>query len=615
MKDESRIKRKLKRGRQLTYLGLKSLKKDGVLITSKKALRALGFGKTLAYRRWAKKPLYTETELQSQRQRQFSREVKFSIITPLYNTQKNFLHDMIDSVLAQTYPNWELCLADGSDFDHDDVERICHEYAAKDQRIKYRKLDGNYGIVGNSNACIEMADGDYISILDHDDILHPAALHDVMEKICEEDADFIYTDELIFAGSDTSKVYTIHFKKDFAPDDLLANNYICHFTSFQRELLDRCGAFCEGFDGSQDHELFLRLTDAARSIAHIPKPLYYWRAHGGSVAQSADNKSYAGEAGKKAIRKHLKSKGIAASVDNAKEVPTVYRVSYALPAVEPAVRILIPSYDHVDDLSNCIRSILEKTTYSNYEITIIENNSTEPATFEYYETISREHSNIQIIEWKGESFNWSAINNFAVREAARETYLLFLNNDTEVIAPDWIQEMIMHAQRPQVGAVGAMLYYPDDTIQHAGVIIGLGGEAGHAASAMRRGNPGYMGRLCYAQDLSAVTGACLMVRRSVFEESGGFDERFAVRFNDTDFCLRLHEAGYLNIWTPYAELYHFESKSRGVYDTAEDRKQADEEKALFRERWGRLLEEGDPYFNPNLSLMRSDFEPRLFDQQ
>ncbi len=610
MKNTGRLSRKIRTVRKFAYLGMQSLKKDGIWITAGKVLRVLGLGRTLAYRRWAEKPLYTEAELQAQRERVFDGPVTFSIITPLYNTREEYLRDAIESVRAQTYPGWELCLADGSDEEHDHVGRICREYAEKDPRIKYRKLEDNYGIVGNSNACIQMAEGEYISILDHDDVLHPAALYDVMEAVEEKSADFVYTDEFTFRESNLKSIALIHFKKDYAPDDMRANNYICHFTSFRRDLLDHCGVFRQGFDGSQDHDLFLRLTARAQNIVHVPKPLYYWRAHGESVAQFADNKSYAGEAGKRAVRESLKAAGIPGSVDGVECSPTIYRVSYDLPSEEPSVCILIPNYDHVEDLRLCIDSILRKTTYTNYEIVIIENNSRKTETFDYYREITERNENIRVITWPGTGFNWSGINNYAVRSVAEGEYLLFLNNDIEVITPDWIQEMLMHAQRPEIGAVGAMLYFPNDTVQHAGVIIGLGGVAGHIATGFRRGDPGYMGRLSYAQNLSAVTGACLMVRRSVFQEVDGFWEELAVGFNDIDFCLKLREAGYLNLWTPHAELYHYESKSRGVYDTAEDRERSEKERDLFAKRWAGILEEGDPYYNINLTLNRSNFEPK-----
>ncbi|MBO4651727.1 MAG: glycosyltransferase family 2 protein [Lachnospiraceae bacterium] len=547
-----------------------------------------------------KKPIYTEKQLAEQRNRIFDRDITFSIITPLYNTPEKYLREMIESVLSQTYGKWELCMADGSDTDHGNVRKICLSYADKDSRIKYQKLDENKGIAGNSNECIEMATGEFISLLDHDDILHPSALYNVMEAISEEGADFVYTDEATFCSPHTSKITFIHLKPDFAPDNLLANNYICHFTSFSHKLLDQCGAFRSGYDGSQDHELMLRLTEAAEKIVHIPKVLYLWRASKSSTAQDIDNKPYVTAAGIKAVSDFLQSKGIVAQVDQAKGIPSIYRVSYALPAEKPKVSIIIPNRNHLDDLKTCIDSVIQKTTYDNYEIIIAENGSTEESVLKYYEEITEADSRVKKIDWQG-GFNWSAINNYAVRGADGE-YLLFLNNDTEVITPEWIEEMLMHAQRKEVGIVGALLYYPNDSVQHGGVVIGLGGVAGHAFAGAGRGNRGYAGKLSYTQDMSAVTGACMLMRREIWETAEGFDEAFAVGLNDIDFCMRVRKAGYLILWTPFAELYHYESKSRGKPDTAKKQEEASREVELFRTKWGNELEAGDPYYNPNLSL-------------
>ena len=604
------IKGAINKGRYLIYAGLFGIKRDGLGMTARRTLNFFGIGRSLSFRQWAKTPLYTDEQLEWQRKETFDAPVKFSIITPLYNTNEVFLKDMIESVIAQTYPDWELCLADGSDAQHEYVEKICREYAEKDRRIKYKKLGKNSGIAGNTNACIEMAEGDYISLLDHDDILHPAALHDVMKKICDEGADFIFTDEAVFEGPDPRKVKVIHFKPDYAPDNLRVNNYICHFSSFRRSLIEKCGGFREGFEGSQDHELFLRLTDAAGRVAHIPEMLYYWRAHEGSTARYSGNKYYAQESGKKAVESFLKSKGIRAKVSDAEGLSNIYRISYEIPADHPKVSIVIPSCDHVEDLSNCVSSILKMTTYDNYEIVIVENNSKAAETFEYYKTIESGHDNIRVATWPGTGFNWSAINNYAVREEVSGEYILLLNNDTEVITPDWIQEMLMYAQRSDVGVVGAKLYYPDGTVQHAGVILGLIGVAGHAFVGCRGDAIGYMERLGFVQNLSAVTGACMMTRRSVYEQVGGMDEELAVELNDIDFCMKARDAGYLNVWTPYAELYHYESKSRGLNKNYRQRARSEHERDLFACRWSDALEKGDPYFNPNLSLLHTGFEPK-----
>lgn len=588
MKKETYINRTIKTTRRLVNNGLYSLKRDGFIITTKKTLNVLGIVNRSSYRRWAKEPLYTEEQLREQRKESFDREIKFSIITPLYNTREEHLRDMLESVIMQTYPNWELCLVNSSDEEHAFVERICGEYKEKDNRIRYKKLKSNYDIADNSNACIEMAEGDYISLLDQDDVLHPAALHDVMEKICEEDADFIYTDEAIFNGSDLNDIETIYFKKDYAPDDLKAVNYIGRFTSVRKELLGKCGGFRDGFDGCHEHELFMRLTDAAEHIEHIPEVLYFRRTHGDFAAEASETTGY---------------------------LPTASRISYELPENSPKVSIIIPNYEHVADLKTCVSSIQGKTTYDNYEIIIVENNSKDLETFECYEMLEREYDNIRVVSWPGRGFNWSAINNYAVREAASGDYLLFLNNDTEVISPDWIQEMMMYAQRPDVGVVGAMLYYPDDTVQHAGVILGLGAAAGHSHRWARRGDPGNLFRLTVSQNLSAVTAACMMLPKRVYEEVSGMDGSFRVAFNDVDLCLKIREKGYLIVFTPYAELYHYESRSRGSDDRGEKRKRFEAEAALLRKKWKRVFEKGDPYYNPNLTRRREDFSLRDEDER
>ena len=596
------IKRALLKSRYLLYVGGKSLKTNGVRITARKVVGRL-LRRDISASAWMKRPLYTEKELEEQRKRTFDRDITFSIITPLYNTPEKHLRDMIESVRSQTYEKWELCMADGSDKDHRDVEKICLFYAEKDSRIRYRKLNANRGIAGNSNECIKMATGEYISLLDHDDILHPAALYSVMEAISEEGADFIYTDEATFRSPYTSKITFIHLKPDFAPDNLLGNNYICHFTSFSHKLLDRCGAFRAGYDGSQDHELVLRLTDVAEKIVHVPKVLYLWRASESSTAQDIGNKHYVTAAGIKAVKDYLQSKGIIAHVEQSKGIPSIYRVSYALPAEKPKVSIIIPNRNHLDDLKTCIDSVIQKTTYDNYEIVIVENGSTEEAVLKYYAEITETNFRVKKIDWQG-GFNWSAINNYAAGKTDGE-YLLFLNNDTEVITPEWIEEMLMHAQRPEIGIVGALLYYPNDTVQHGGVVLGLGGVAGHAFVGAERENYGYAGKLSYAQDMSAVTGACMMMRREIWENAKGFDETIAVSFNDIDFCLRVRKAGYLILWTPFTELYHYESKSRGKPDTVEKQEATKREIEIFRNKWEKELEAGDPYYNPNFSLKAS----------
>lgn len=588
---------------QYTYLfckGLKSLKQNGFSYTWKKVQDRRHHRQNFL----AAKPLYSQEELQRQKTEKFPKEIKFSIVVPLYNTPENFLHEMIQSVLDQTYQNWELCMADGSDEKHAYVKKVCQQYARKDRRILYKKLEENLGISGNTNACIEMTSGDYIGLFDHDDLLHPAALYEVMHAICDKNADFIYTDELTFSNK-IENVITAHFKPDFAIDNLRANNYICHFSVLSKELLKKSGLFRSEYDGSQDHDFILRLTENAERIVHIPKILYYWRSHPNSVAEDINSKAYAINAGKKAVKDHLYRCGMNADVQSSVAFPTIYQIKYALKG-RPLISIIIPNKNHYEDLSRCIESILNFTTYPNYEIVVVDNGSDNEKIVEYYNKIKK-CSNIKIIEWN-HPFNFSAINNFAVSYANGE-YLVFLNNDTQIITKDWLEEMLMYAQRADVGAVGAKLYYADNTIQHAGIVLGLGAHrtAGHIFYRTPKENVGYMGRLYYAQNLSAVTAACMMVSKKVWNEIDGFDESFEVAFNDVDLCMRIRKAGYLIVWTPYAELYHYESKSRGPEDTPEKKKRFEGEVRHFQQRWAKELAAGDPYYNPNFSLDREDF--------
>lgn len=549
----------------------------------------------------------TPEEAKRQRETKFPREICFSILVPLYNTPEKFLTQMLDSVLAQTYENWQLCLADGSDEAHAFVGEICHKYAEKDKRICYRKLERNEGISGNTNECLKMATGNYIGLFDHDDILHPCALYEYMKKICEEDADYLYCDETTFKGNKTiDHMLTLHFKPDYSIDNLRANNYICHFSVFDRGLLTGMELFRSEFDGSQDHDMILRLTSKAQHVVHVPKLLYYWRSHKASVAADIGAKTYAIEAARNAVADHLRVNGFKNfEIISTKAFETIFRIKYEVLG-DPKISIVIPNKDHVEDLSRCIDSILKQSTYDHYEIIIVENNSVTDEIKEYYKTLEQ-YENIRVVRYEGE-FNYSKINNFGASFASGE-YLLLLNNDTQVISINWMEELLMYAQREDVGAVGAKLYYEDRTIQHAGIVIGLGAHrtAGHTHYREARTNLGYMGRLCYAQDVSAVTGACLMVKRALFEELGGLDESFAIALNDVDFCLRLREKGYLNVWNPYCELYHFESISRGLDDAGEKARRYDEESARFREKWKVQLEKGDPYYNPNFSLDRSDY--------
>jgi GT2 family glycosyltransferase len=422
----------------------------------------------------------------------------------------------------------------------------------------------------------------------------------------------LYSDEVTFKNR-IDKILTSHFKPDFAIDNLRANNYICHFSVFKRELINKVGKFRPKFDGSQDHDMVLRLTASAKIIFHIPKVLYFWRSYPNSTSLDIASKKYAIEAGKNAVKEHLSLLGMTARIESSRAFPTIYRIIYEI-TEKPLVSIIIPNKDNIEYLKKCIRSIISNSTYTSYEIIVVENNSKNNETFDYYEEIKKPN-NIKIIYWENE-FNFSEINNYAVK-FSQGRHLIFLSNDIEIIAGNWIEEMLMYSQRRDVGAVGAKLYYQDNTIQHAGIVIGLGEDriAGHIFYKVDRGSVGYMGKLEYAQNMSAVTAACMMVRRSVFDEVGGFDPQFKISYNDIDLCMRIRKAGYLIVWTPYAELYHHESKSRGLDSNKKNRIRFMKEINLFKERWSKELALGDPYYNINLTLNRSDYSIKLINKE
>ena len=550
----------------------------------------------------------TEEEAKAQREAKFERMVKVSVLVPLWNTPKDFLCEMIESVMNQTYENWELCLADGSDAEHAYVGEVCKEYQAKaNGRIVYQKLEKNEGISGNTNQCYKLATGEFIGLFDHDDLLHPSVLYEYVKAINERGADYLYCDEITFHNGDINKMLVMHFKPDYALDTLRANNYICHFSVFARELLEGTELFRTSFDGSQDHDMILRLTDRAKNVVHIPKVLYYWRSHAGSVASGIGAKPYAIEAAKGAVADHLRQHGLDNfQIISTRACETIFRIRYEVLGC-PRISIVIANKDHAEDLKRCVDSIMERSTYNNYEIIIVENNSTTEEIEKLYKEYQDKYSFIKVVRFEG-AFNYSAVNNLGVKHAEGE-YILLLNNDTEVITPGWMEELLMYAQREDVGAVGAKLLYADRTIQHAGVILKLGAHrtAGHGHYKQPDSKLGYMGRLCYAQNVSAVTGACLLVKKAVFEQVGGLEESFQISLNDVDFCLKLRELGYLNVWTPFAELYHHESISRGLDDKGEKAERYNKESEAFRTKWKEVLEQGDPYYNPNFTLDRSDF--------
>ena len=532
-----------------------------------------------------------------------------SILTPLYNTPEPYLREFLDSFVDQTAPNGQLCLADASDAEHDAVKRIVEEYQEKNQRIVYKKIE-NKGIAANTNAAASLAAGDYLTLADHDDILAPHAMYTMGKAILQlrergEPDGFLYSDEALFSKS-IQRPIVAHFKPDYAPDYLLCCNYICHLAVFQKALWDAVGGERPECDGSQDHDLFLRLIEQVGGAAHVPQVLYYWRVHAGSTSGGTEAKPYVAAAAKKALADHLARTGRTGTVEDGL-FPSTYRVKWDIEG-DPKVSILIPNKDHTDDLEKCLQSIWKKTTWDNYEIIVIENNSTDPATFAYYEKAKQRYDGLKVVTYPEKGFNFSGINNFG-RKAAAGDYLLLLNNDVEVRNGDWLTELLRQCAHKGGAAIcGAMLYYPDGTLQHAGVITGLGGYAGHSHKYKQKGGSGYLFRIATVQDFSAVTGACLLVKASVYDEVGGLDEQFAVAFNDVDFCLRVRDAGYRIAWTPYAELTHYESKSRGgdEKDPAKAARFAAEQQRLYTIH-GKENILDDPYYNPNLTRDREDF--------
>ncbi|HBE44061.1 MAG TPA: hypothetical protein DDW17_01075 [Deltaproteobacteria bacterium] len=554
---------------------------------------------------WIAKNEPDNTELAYQKEKTFPVSPKISIVVPVYNTPKQFLIDMIESVINQTYPNWELCLADGMSKEPY-VHEILNGYSKQDDRVKIKFLQNNKGIAGNSNEALSLATGDFVGFLDHDDLLPPFALYEIVKAINENPGvDFIYSDEDKVL-EDGRVRFDPRFKPDWSPDTLRSHNYIAHFTVIRSDLLQKIGCFREGYDGSQDYDLILRAIEKADRILHIPKVLYHWRASGASAAGDPEAKPYAYEAAKKALKDHLDRNGIKGVISDGIFLGS-YKVTYEIKD-SPKVSILIPNKDHADDLSRCISSISSRSTYKNYEIIVIENGSNEKKTFQLYEKLKK-MDQINVVNWN-KKFNYSAVNNFGAQYAKGEI-LLFLNNDVEVINSDWMENLLQHAMRKEVGAVGAKLYYPDDKIQHAGIVIGMGGIAEHPHKYFHRKSQGYMKRLLFIQNVSAVTGACLMVRKEVFQEIGGFDEEFPLAFNDVDLCLRIRDKGYLVIFTPYVELYHHESKTRGYDDTLEKKLRFQREIDLFKIKWNKLLIEGDPYYNKNLTLNKTDSSIRI----
>ena len=574
---------RLKRARELAGYAVQLTKDEGLPTMLK---RGAGFVKRRCFGKRARY-LPAKKVLEAQRAEMADKTAAdcglptISILTPLYNTPEKYLREFLDSFVNQTAPNGQLCLADASDAEHADVKRIVEEYQTKNQRIVYKKIE-NKGIAANTNAAAELATGEYLALADHDDILAPHAMYTMGKAILQlraqgEPDGFLYSDEALFSKS-IQRPMVAHFKPDYAPDYLLCCNYICHLAVFQKALWDEIGGERPECDGSQDHDLFLRLVEKTGGAAHVPQVLYYWRVHAGSTSGGTDAKPYVAAAAKKALADHLARTGRTGTVEDGL-FPSTYRVKWDIVG-DPKVSILIPN----------------------------KNNSTDPATFTYYKEARQRYDGLQVVNYPQKGFNFSGINNFG-RQYASGDYLLLLNNDVEVRNADWLTELLRQCAHPGGAAIcGAELLYPDETLQHAGVVTGLGGYAGHSHKYRKAGGSGYMFRAATVQDFSAVTGACLLVKTSVWDEVGGLDEAFAVAFNDVDFCLRVRDAGYRIAWTPYARLTHYESKSRGgdEKDPVKARRFAAEQQRLYAvHSKANILH--DPYYNPNLTMDREDF--------
>ena len=549
-------------------------------------------------KKFVMRPLVPRRQIRAEHRYQFGRSFKISVLLPLCGgTSFVFLEETIRSLLCQSYENWELCLVDAVT-DRDGSEKsILEKYAKSNKRIVYKAFSGKSGVSQALNVATEMASGDYYALLPQNDLLHPSALYEIARRIESDSPEFIYTDECSFHTTPFDAFDPL-YKPDFSPDNLRACNYIGGLCVFKASLLDEVGYFRSEFDGVHDYDMILRLTEVVSSFSHIPKVLYYRRA---IMPQEPSSSNSAGVI-PRILTNHIDQIGLRDEIMKT-EIPNLYRIKYDISG-EPLISILIPNKDYINDLEKCVSSILSLSTYRNFEIIIIENNSELDETFSYYESIGT-NEKVRVIKWDG-VFNFSAINNFGVTHSHGD-YLLFLNNDIEIISPQWLEEMLGFAQRKDVGAVGAMLYYPDETIQHAGVILGLGGVAAHSHKHFERGSPGYMNRLSFAQNLTAVTAACMMMSRAIFDEVGGFDPEYRVAFNDVDLCMRIRRAGYLIVFTPFAEAYHYESKSRGSEDTPEKEERFEGEKLRFQKKWHKELTAGDPYYNPNLTTAREDF--------
>ena len=559
------------------------------------------YQRKVTYKSWFKLTKASKEELIKQKEYKWAEDAPlFSIVVPLYRTPKGYLKELIESIEAQTYVKWELCLADGSP--DNKLEMLVKSY--QDERIKYRYIGENLGISGNTNKAVEMATGDFIVLCDHDDLITPDALFEFAKEIVsDKEVDSIYSDEDKI-DEKSYDVFDPSFKPDFNIDMLRSQNYICHLYGVRRELVEKYGMFNSEYDGAQDYDFILRMSEHSRKIAHVAKILYHWRTHQGSTALNPESKMYAYDAGARAIGAHYARVLPEIQIERIENGYTLGMYHTVFKFNEyPLISVIIPNKDHTDDLDKAIRSMIEKGTWPNLEFIVVENNSTEEKTWEYYKKIEKEYSQVKVVYYDG-IFNYAKINNFGVRHARGE-YYLFMNNDVELIEPDSLKEMMGYGQRNDVGAVGCRLLYEDNTLQHAGVIVGEIGVAEHIFKKQIEGMT-YHARAMLTQDMSAVTAAVMLVKKEVFEKVEGFDERFAVAFNDIDICMKIREDKKLIVYAPYACFHHYESKSRGAEDTPEKIERFINEVNLFNSKWRSFIENGDPYYNCNFSKKHTD---------
>lgn len=593
-------------GKALNYgrKGMEYFRVHGVRALMRKGMNKIRQmeNRPIDYGEWLPKHLPSAAELRKQQKTEFSLQPMISTAVCLEHARLKPLVQLVESLQEQTYKNWELCVISFGDTDQD-IRKLLERYKKEEQRVRVIPSEGLHNRAECLNKAVEACSGDYVIFCRQEDVLPAHALFSIAEAVNKEpDTDVFYTDEdriSIFGN----RYLRPHFKPDFNLDLLCTTNYIAHLFGVKKSLLSEAGLFREEFGEAMDYDLIFRCAEQARHICHIPKILYHRRLREDGGEERLEYEQEAVKAGMRAVQAHFDRLGIPAEVYEG-EYPGLYRTRYHWEE-KPLVSILIPNKDHVDDLERCISSIEEKSTYQNMEYIIIENNSTEESTFHYYKELEAKNPRVHMVYWDG-PFNYSEINNFGAAHA-KGTYYLLLNNDTEVISPDWIEELLGYCMRPDVGIAGARLFYDDDTVQHAGVILGFGSIAGHAFVQQPRSSSGYQHRIISAQDYTAVTAACMMVDKKVFDEVGGLSPELAVAFNDVDFCLKVGAAGYRIVYNPYAELYHYESKSRGLEDTPEKLARFNKEIETLESRWPEAFAKTDPYYNPNLTLKSQDF--------